>query len=63
MFVDGLVHELGIGLVDGRGEELEELLGALEKSIFETDVIEKLVPVGYEDDRLVKALLKSKNTL
>ena len=57
------MHELDIGLVDGRGEELEELLGALEKSIFETDVIEKLVPVGYEDDRLVKALLKTKNTL
>lgn len=50
MLVDGLVHELGVGLVDGRGEELEELLGALQKSIFETDVIEKLVAVGHEDN-------------
>ena len=63
MFVDGLVHEFGVGLVDGRGKELEELLGALQKSIFETDVIEKLVAVGHEDNRLIKALLKSKHTL
>jgi len=49
VFVNGLVHEFAVLLLD-RSEKLKELLGTLEKSIFETDVIEKLVAIGNEDD-------------